>query len=210
MAKKKLKAEAKLKLKAKKKFYDYLVLCLLIICLISGFLIGVREYKAMVSDKEARNVMETFEALAKIDGPTIEYSEKDVKLGKYKVIGKIKIERVGIEYPILDRTDANSLNLSITKLVGPGLNALGNVTLAGHNTRNGKMFSRLHTLQPGDIIELTGNGKTLKYEVDQIYSVKPSETSSTGQNDGSYRELTLITCAAGGKQRLVVKAIELL
>ena len=57
----------------------------------------------------------------------------DAEMGGYKVIGIIKIPKIDLEYPILDKTNKESLNISITKFWGNEINEIGNVTLAGHN-----------------------------------------------------------------------------
>lgn len=57
----------------------------------------------------------------------------DAKMGGYKVIGIIKIPKIDLEYPILEKTNKESLNISITKFWGNEINEIGNVTLAGHN-----------------------------------------------------------------------------
>lgn len=57
----------------------------------------------------------------------------DVEMGGYKVVGIIKIPKIDLEYPILEKTNKESLNISITKFWGNEINEIGNVTLAGHN-----------------------------------------------------------------------------
>ena len=57
----------------------------------------------------------------------------DAEMGGYKVIGIIKIPKIDLEYPILEKTNKESLNISITKFWGNEINEIGNVTLAGHN-----------------------------------------------------------------------------
>lgn len=57
----------------------------------------------------------------------------DAEMGGYKVVGIIKIPKIDLEYPILEKTNKESLNISITKFWGNEINEIGNVTLAGHN-----------------------------------------------------------------------------
>ena len=75
------------------------------------------------------------------------------------------------------------------------------------------MFGKLHKLKNGDKAELTDlSGNTLKYQVYNKYVVEPTDTRCTSQLSAwnmQKRELTLITCTNGGKQRLVVKLREI-
>lgn len=82
-------------------------------------------------------------------------NENYVEIEGHGVIGTIRIDRLGIEYPIIEYRGAHSLDIAICKYAGPGINELGNVSLLGHNMRNGLFFSNLHRLENGDIIKLT-------------------------------------------------------
>ena len=53
--------------------------------------------------------------------------EIDEEIGGYKVIGIINIPKINIEYPILEKTNEQSLKLSITKFYGEKINQKGNV-----------------------------------------------------------------------------------
>ena len=76
------------------------------------------------------------------------------------------------------------------------------------------MFSRLDELKNGDIVELKDlSGKIIEYRVYDKYIVNSTDTSCTSQRtkDGKklgFREITLITCANYGTQRLIVKCRE--
>ena len=87
---------------------------------------------------------------------------------------------------------------------------IGNVTLAGHNMLNGTMFGKIKDLQEGDIIELTDVQKvTLQYEVYKKYVTDPNDISCILPEKENVREITLITCTNGNKNRMIVKAIEI-
>ena len=49
------------------------------------------------------------------------------------------------------------------------------------------------------------SGNTITYQVYNKYVVQPTDTRCTSQLTDGRKELTLITCTNGGKQRLVVK-----
>lgn len=136
--------------------------------------------------------------------------EIDAQMDGYQVVGIIKIPKINIEYPILEKTDKTSLKLSITKFWGNKINQIGNVVLAGHNNLNNKMFGRINKLQEGDIIELTDKQNvTINYKVFKTYVVDPNDITCIIAEDEKSREVTLITCTNGDKERFVVKAREI-
>ena len=67
----------------------------------------------------------------------------------------------------------------------------------------------MFTQKNGDIVRLTDlTGNTLDYSVYTTYVVDPEDVSCTSQITNGFREMTLITCTNGGKQRLIVKCRE--
>ncbi len=135
--------------------------------------------------------------------------EIDQEIEGYKVVGIINIPKINIEYPILEKTNKESLKLSITKFYGEKINQIGNVVLAGHNNLNNKMFGKIDKLENGDIIELTDSQMvTIKYEVFDKYIIDPNDISCIYPVDENSREVTLITCTNRDKNRLIVKARE--
>ena len=135
--------------------------------------------------------------------------EIDQEIEGYKVVGIINIPKINIEYPILEKTNKESLKLSITKFYGEKINQIGNVVLAGHNNLNNKMFGKIDKLENGDIIELTDSQMvTIKYEVFDKYIIDPNDISCIYPVDENSREVTLITCINRDKNRLIVKARE--
>ena len=135
--------------------------------------------------------------------------EIDEEIEGYKVVGIINIPKINIEYPILEKTNKESLKLSITKFWGEKINQKGNVVLAGHNNLNNKMFGKIDRLENGDIIELTDSQMvTVKYQVFDKYVIDPNDIDCIFPIDENTREVTLITCTNRDKNRLVVKARE--
>lgn len=125
---------------------------------------------------------------------------------KYTTEAILKIPKINIEYPVLSATSDALLFVSLNKYWGPQPNEVGNYCIVGHYYENGKMFGKLHKLKNGDKAELTDlSGNTLTYQVYNKYVVEPTDTRCTSQLTDGRKELTLITCTNGGKQRLVVK-----
>lgn len=134
----------------------------------------------------------------------------------YETIATIKISKIGIEYPILEgetksvEETEELLRISPTKFWGPNPNEVGNFCIVGHNYRNTKFFSKVPTLENGDIIEITNlsTKKTVKYQVYNKYEVYPEDSSCTTQLTNGNKEITLITCTNDNKMRVIVKARE--
>lgn len=184
------------------------LLVIVLIALIAVFVNRVIEYNS--ADREARDMLKLMAELKETDND-VDINLNDTKIKGYQVIGSIKIDSIELEYPILEKTTTESLNLSITKFSGPELNGYGNVTLAGHNNRNGKLFSKLIYVKFQDIIEVTDmESNTVKYKVNNIYTVDPTDISCTNTDNENIKELTLITCTSGGAKRLVIKASEII
>ncbi len=131
----------------------------------------------------------------------------------YTTIATVNIPKIGVQYPVLDgETDSVEetkalLKISPTKFWGSEPNQVGNFCIVGHNYRNTKFFSKVPTLENGDIIEITDlSGRTLRYSVYNKYEVVPEDTSCTSQITNGKTEITLITCTNDSKMRVIVKA----
>lgn len=161
---------------------------------------GTQEDNEDKTEKQNNNQTKTNNT--KIDTKT--YTSKDGV--KYTTEAILKIPKINIEYPVLSATSDALLFVSLNKYWGPQPNEVGNYCIVGHYYENGKMFGKLHKLKNGDKAELTDlSGNTLKYQVYNKYVVEPTDTRCTSQLTDGRKELTLITCTNGGKQRLVVK-----
>ena len=134
---------------------------------------------------------------------------------RYSTIATINIPKINVEYPILDgETDSVEetealLKISPTKFWGPEPNEVGNFCIVGHNYRNSRFFSKVPTLENGDIIKITDlAGQTINYRVYNKYEVDPTDVSCTTQLTNGNKEITLITCTNDSKMRVIVKARE--
>lgn len=135
------------------------------------------------------------------------YTDKSGKTYTYESI--ISIPSLGIEYPVLSETSDELLEISINKFWGGSPNSVGNYCVVGHNYKSGKMFGKLSQIKTGDIVKLTDlSGNTLNYKVYDRFVVYPDNVECTSQKTNGLKEMTLITCTNGGKQRLIVKCRE--
>lgn len=198
------------------KIYKAIFYMLLIAILI---VVGMIIYKYGSSQINERESQEVVQAFSNIDFSNIEEkSENEIQLEfkGYKVIGIVKIPKIDIEYPILEigNIDPESakapMKISIIKYWGENVNDYGNLSIAGHNNKNGTMFGKTKKLQIGDIVELTDlKGETIQYLIYDIFVTDPNDVSILLPKEEKVREVTLITCTNGNKQRYILKAKEI-
>ena len=66
-------------------------------------------------------------------------------------------------------------------------------------------------MEIGDKIRLTNlRNETIEYEIFKIYSIEPDDVGCVESVQSGTREITLITCTNGHKNRLVTKARQVL
>lgn len=182
-------------------------------------IIGMIIYKYGSNQKNEKENQKVVKAFSNID-----FSENEEKLENqiqleykgYKVIGIVKIPKINLEYPILEienidpKSAEKPMKLSIIKYWGENVNDYGNLSIAGHNNKDGTMFGKTKKLQKGDIIELTDlKGQTIQYSIYDIFVTDPNDVNILLPKDELIREVTLITCTNGNKERLILKAKEI-
>ncbi len=155
----------------------------------------------------------TVEAFSEI---TQKGENEEVLLQGYKVIGIVNIPKINIEYPILDINTYNPeetkapMKISIVKYWGGNVNDYGNLSIAGHNNYDGTMFGKTKKLEEGDIIELTDlQNIKIQYKIYSKFVTDPNDVTILESNNYESREVTLITCTNGNKNRLILKAKEI-
>ena len=187
-----------------------IILVILVIAFISIVLnIGIKYTKHRSNEEQLQDVVKEF----KNELNTSDEETKEIKLeyNGYNVVGIINIPKLGIEFPILDITNDDSMKVSVTKFWGNNVNDIGNFTIVGHNNLDGTMFSNTKKLKIGDEIILTDlSGKTLRYRIFDKYIIEPNDVSCTESVNKDQREVTLITCTNGRRNRLVIKANEII
>ena len=170
-------------------------------------LIAVKYGKNYLNDQENKKVVEAF-------SQSLENKE-NVTMNGYRVIGTVKIPKIELEYPILDIDTPNPeetkepMKISIVKYWGGNVNDYGNLSIAGHNNYDGTMFGKTKKLEIGDNVELTDlNGNTITYQIYDKFITDPNDVTILATNDNTIREVTLITCTNGNRERLILKAKE--
>lgn len=192
--------------KRKIKISNIILLILVLIAVILIVTIGRIISNRNQNDENLKQVIsqvnENIQTDADSEIPYIEYQG-------YQVIGLIQISKINLEYPILIETTQDSLTKSITRFGNGEVNRVGNLCLAGHDYINNSMFGGINKLENGDEILITDlYGNTVTYTVFDKYTTNPDDTSVLESIDGTKREVTLITCSNGNKDRLIIRATE--
>lgn len=194
----------------KLKIYKTLFIILIILAIVTISFIVIKYSRNYIAEIENRKTVETFSGI-------IENEEnQEVTMNGYKIIGIVKIPKIGIEYPIVDIDTYNPeetkepMKFAIVKYWGTNVNEYGNLSIAGHNKYDGTMFGKTKNLEIDDIVELTDlNHQTLQYKIYEKFITDPNDVTILQTTDESVREVTLITCTNGNKQRLILKAKEI-
>lgn len=194
----------------KLKIYKVLFAILFIAVIVVVGLIVIKYTGNYMNDQESQKVVETFSRSIN------EQNQENVTMNGYKVIGIVKIPKIELEYPILDIETYNPeetkepMKISIVKYWGGNVNQYGNLSIAGHNNYDGTMFGKTKNLEKGDIVELTDlENKTIQYQIYDKFVTDPNDITILATNDDTVREVTLITCTNGNKNRLILKAREI-
>ena len=193
------------------KVYNLIIAGLIVALIVVVAMIVIRYGGNYLNEKEVSSSLETIEEELNKEETQQSESLPELEFKGYKIEGIIEIPKINIKYPIIDHTNEETMKVSITKFWGPQANEIGNYTVAGHNNKDGTMFGKTKYLQIGDKIKLTNlKNKIIEYEIFKIYSIDPDDVSCVESVESGTREITLITCTNGHKNRLVTKARQIL
>ena len=129
----------------------------------------------------------------------------------FNVLGTIEIPKTNVKYPILEPPASNDKIEVAVAVDYPykdvQLNKAGNVTIAGHNYRNGTFFSDNNKLSNGDKIYITDlNGSKVEYVVYNKFTTEFKDRSYNNRDTDGKREITLYSCTDDLSARLIVEA----
>ena len=193
----------------KLKIYKVLFIILLIIVIIVVGLIAVKYGKNYLNDQENKKTVETFSR-------SIEENSENITMNGYPVIGIVEIPKIELKYPILGletyhpEETKEPMKIAIVKYWGGKVNEYGNLSIAGHNNYDGTMFGKTKNLAIGDMVKLTDlENQTILYQIYDKFVTDPNDVTILQTKDESIREVTLITCTNGNKNRLILKAKEM-
>ena len=126
------------------------------------------------------------------------------------VMAYVDISKINVYLPVQHGTDADTLERAVGHVVGTSLPVGGSSTHAVLSAHSGmassKLFSDIDQLEKGDTFYIHVLGEVLAYEVDNINTVLPTDTSLLQIEDGKDL-VTLVTCTPFGinTHRLLVR-----
>ena len=184
------------------------------------------EYQEIVEQADGNEIQAVKEKahtynLALVPGATDAYSQEgllaaaedydaQLNIAGSGIMGYIEIPKIGVNLPIYHGTENDSLERGIGHLLGSSLPVGGENThtiLSGHSgMATQKMFTDLEQLVLGDVFYLRVLDETLAYQVTEINTVLPHDTSLLGIVSGEDL-CTLVTCTPYGvnTHRLLVR-----
>ena len=125
----------------------------------------------------------------------------------FTVSARLIIPKIDLDTYVLEEYNTDTMDICPTKYFGPDPNEVGNYCMAAHNYNKENMFNHIIELEIGDTIILKDNENgEVKYEVYDVYKVRPNETEPLSQKTDGRVELTLITCSDYSSKRIIVKA----
>lgn len=114
-------------------------------------------------------------------------------------IGILQIPSLGLELPIIDTWDEDSLKIAPCRYSGSAYK--DRFCICAHNYRS--HFGKLDEIHIGDAIVFTDiDGNEFSYEVIDIETISATETKILQEREGS---LFLFTCTLSGQNRILVR-----
>ena len=127
--------------------------------------------------------------------------ENQLNIAGNGMMGYVEIPKINVNLPIYHGTGSDSLDRGVGHLLGSSLPVGGESThsiLTGHSgMASQKMFTDLEQLNLGDVFYLHILNETLAYQVREINTVLPYDTSLLGISSGEDL-CTLVTCTPYG------------
>lgn len=137
----------------------------------------------------------------------IERQEVITEVNPGDEIGIIEIESVNLKNVIVESTDKKYLNHHVCHFENSAMpGEYGNFALAGHSSTYyyNQVFNELHKVKIGDEIIIKTINDEFTYTITETIVVESDEIEVLDQ-DMTKKEITLVTCTNGGKQRFIVK-----
>lgn len=137
----------------------------------------------------------------------IENNEIITEINSGDEIGIIEIESVNLKNVIVESTDNEYLKHHVCHFEESAMpGEYGNFALAGHSSTyyHNQVFNEVHKVKVGDKIKITTLNDEFVYTITETRIVESDEIEVLDQ-DMSKKEITLVTCTSGGKQRFIVK-----
>ena len=137
----------------------------------------------------------------------IEKQEVITEVNPGDEIGIIEIESINLKNVIVESTDNKYLRYYVCHFENSSMpGEYGNFALAGHSSTyyQNQVFNELHKVKVGDTIKIKTVSDEFTYTITETLVVESDQVEVLEQ-DMTKKEITLVTCTNGGKQRFIVK-----
>ena len=122
-------------------------------------------------------------------------------------IAILRLDRLNIKVAITEGTSKDKLRVSAGHFETSDLPGNGNFAIAGHSSLIYTcLFNAMRDAVVGDTIDVTTKTGNHEYIVSSITTVEPDEVEIIDHVNESI--ITIVTCTNGGKERLIIRGIE--
>lgn len=194
-------------MKIKKKEIIILVAFIIVVSTVAIIIKNVIRDKQQEKEIEALINVE-FKGDANTNSATGDSQVANTNDGNVKVTGNsiavLQIPSQGIKGIVKEGTDNQTIKNYIGMFKGSALpGQVGNFSVAAHNNIYTEIFRNLSKVNIGDEVKVTTKTNTYTYKVTSKQTVSP--TSIEVINNGTKKEITMITCNYNASARVVVK-----
>lgn len=125
-----------------------------------------------------------------------------------QIIAILRLDRLKIKVSIAEGIEKDILKLSAGHFTESDMPGEGNFSIAGHSSMVYTcLFNDLHKAVIGDSIIVTTKNKKHEYIVSNIMVIDPYSVDIINTTNESI--LTIVTCTNNGKERLIIRGIEI-
>ena len=119
----------------------------------------------------------------------------------------LRLDRLNIKVSVAEGIEKDILRLSAGHFPGSEMPGEGNFAIAGHSSLVYTcLFNGMYNAVRGDIITVTTRTEKHEYVITDITVVEPTDVELLDHTNESV--ITIITCTNSGKERLIIRGIE--
>lgn len=184
-----------------------IVLAVIGLAFIGGFFI-----RRALDRKQQLKMMEAYEKRMAELGEESDHHyvgglDPDIKYVDGDTIAILRLDRLGIKVAVTQGTDKDALRVSAGHFNGGDMPGEGNFAIAGHSSLIYTcLFNKMHDAVVGDEIDVLSDTGKHRYVVSEIRVASPYETDVVEHTNESV--LTIVTCTNNGKERLIIRGVE--
>lgn len=186
------------------------LLCICVgMALVGGFLL-----RRNVERKKQLQIMADFEAGISGQLTSEEHLYTGAGTNDYiaiegQTLAILRLDRLDIKVSVSEGIEKDILRLSAGHFPSSELPGEGNFAIAGHSSMVYTcLFNDMHKAIRGDTITVTTRTEKHQYIVTEIFVAEPTDVELLEHANESI--ITIVTCTNSGKERLIIRGIEVL